>query len=136
MTREEIEAIRKRAEKATEGPWRVVPGKMVCFDIYDVYDKLDRSLIHREEDAKFIAHAREDIPKLLAEIERLQRGWGKAMTYLEQITKITGQLPLEVLIDINQRIGDWLASGGKEDDPYIQQQLRFAERFLKSTSRG
>ncbi|WP_366919701.1 DUF6877 family protein [Brevibacillus laterosporus] len=58
------------------------------------------------------------------------------MTYLEQITKITGQLPLEVLIDINQRIGDWLASGGKEDDPYIQQQLRFAERFLKSTSRG
>ncbi|WP_301993973.1 ead/Ea22-like family protein [Brevibacillus laterosporus] len=74
MTREEIEAIRERVEKATEGPWRVVPGKMVCFDIYDVYDvydKLDRSLIHREEDAKFIAHAREDIPKLLAEIERL-----------------------------------------------------------------
>ncbi|WP_199770748.1 hypothetical protein [Brevibacillus laterosporus] len=72
MTREEIEAICKRAEKATEGPWRVVPGKMVCFDIYDVYDKLDRSLIHREEDAEFIAHAREDIPKLLAEIERLR----------------------------------------------------------------
>lgn len=54
------------------------------------------------------------------------------MTYLEQITKITGQLPLEVLLDINQRIGDWLASGVKEDDPYIQQQLRFAEGFLKS----
>ncbi|AGR47414.1 hypothetical protein EMERY_84 [Brevibacillus phage Emery] len=57
------------------------------------------------------------------------------MTYLEQITKITGLLPLEVLIDINQRIGDWLASGGKEDDPYIQQQLRFAEGFLNSTNR-
>ncbi|AUM64291.1 hypothetical protein C0R09_06960 [Brevibacillus laterosporus] len=57
------------------------------------------------------------------------------MTYLEQIAKITGQLPLEVLLDINQRIGDWLASGGKEDDPYIQQQLRFAEGFLKSTSK-
>ncbi|ERM17331.1 DUF6877 family protein [Brevibacillus laterosporus] len=56
------------------------------------------------------------------------------MTYLEQITKITGQLPLEVLLDINQRIGDWLASGGKEDDPYVQQQLRFAERFLADQS--
>ncbi|MFB0830922.1 hypothetical protein SMD22_18510 [Brevibacillus halotolerans] len=56
------------------------------------------------------------------------------MTYLEQITKITGQLPLEVLLDINQRIGDWLASGGKEDDPYLQQQLRFAERFLADQS--
>nr|WP_187354028.1 DUF6877 family protein [Brevibacillus laterosporus] len=52
------------------------------------------------------------------------------MTYLEQITKIAGQLPLDVLLDINQRIGDWLASGGKENDPYILQQLRFAERFL------
>ncbi|PPB10888.1 DUF6877 family protein [Brevibacillus laterosporus] len=57
------------------------------------------------------------------------------MTYLEQIAKITGQLPLEVLLDINQRIGDWLASGGKEDDPYIQQQLRFAEGFLESNSK-
>ncbi|OAJ75234.1 hypothetical protein AYJ08_00350 [Brevibacillus sp. SKDU10] len=56
------------------------------------------------------------------------------MTYLEQITKITGQLPLEVLLDINQRIGDWLASGGKEDDLYIQQQLRYAERILKLNS--
>ncbi|MDN9012815.1 DUF6877 family protein [Brevibacillus laterosporus] len=57
------------------------------------------------------------------------------MTYLEQITKIMGQLPLEVLLDINQRIGDWLASGGKEDDLYIQQQLRYAERFLESNSK-
>nr|WP_187351576.1 DUF6877 family protein [Brevibacillus laterosporus] len=52
------------------------------------------------------------------------------MSYLEQINKIAGKLPLEVLDDFNKRIGDWFASGGKEDDPYIQQQLRFAERFL------
>nr|WP_187354096.1 DUF6877 family protein [Brevibacillus laterosporus] len=52
------------------------------------------------------------------------------MAYLEQINRIAGQLPLAVLEDIDKRIGDWLATGGKEDDPYIQQQLRFAERFL------
>ncbi|WP_239209363.1 DUF6877 family protein [Brevibacillus laterosporus] len=46
------------------------------------------------------------------------------MTYLEQINKIAGQLPLAVLKGINQRVGDWPASGGREDDPYIQQQLR------------
>lgn len=40
-------------------------------------------------------------------------------------------LPKEVLQDIDKRITDWIASGGKEDDPYIKQQLRFAERFIK-----
>ncbi|MED0939587.1 hypothetical protein P4T37_23100 [Bacillus mobilis] len=53
------------------------------------------------------------------------------MTYLERINKIASQLPLVVLQDINQRVGDWLATGGNEDDPYIGQQLRFAENYLK-----
>lgn len=38
--------------------------------------------------------------------------------------------PTPVLEDINKRIGDWLASGGKEDDPYIEQQLRYAMKFV------
>jgi hypothetical protein len=50
---------------------------------------------------------------------------------MQKINNITDQLPLPVLLDINQRIGDWLASGGKETDPYIEQQLRFARRFIK-----
>ncbi|WP_445505787.1 DUF6877 family protein [Niallia sp. 03091] len=49
---------------------------------------------------------------------------------LEEIGSIAYQLPLPVLKDINQRIGDWLGSGGKETDPYIEQQLRFARRFV------
>jgi hypothetical protein len=31
-----------------------------------------------------------------------------------------------------QRIEDWLLSGGKADDPYVWQQLRYAERFVKA----
>ncbi len=58
----------------------------------------------------------------------------KKMKPLEEITKISSQLPLPVLQDINQRIGDWLASGGKETDAYIHQQLRFAKRFVKEES--
>lgn len=50
---------------------------------------------------------------------------------LEEINKIASRLPLFVLKDIDKRITDWLATGGKEDDPYIEQQLRFAKRFVK-----
>lgn len=37
-------------------------------------------------------------------------------------------LPLCVLEDVNKRITDWLASGGKEADSYIQKQIEYAER--------
>ncbi len=42
---------------------------------------------------------------------------------MREIAKISHQLPLVVLQDINKRITDWIASGGKEDDSYIEQQL-------------
>jgi len=54
---------------------------------------------------------------------------------LQEINRIASKLPLLVLTDINQRIGDWLASGGNEDDPYIEQQLRFARRFVKDDAK-
>lgn len=49
---------------------------------------------------------------------------------LQEILKISHLLPMAVLEDINKRVGDWLATGGKDDDPYIDQQLRFAKRFV------
>lgn len=52
------------------------------------------------------------------------------MVAMEELGNISHLLPLTVLKDIDQRCGDWLAAGGKQDDPYIYQQLRFAERFL------
>lgn len=49
---------------------------------------------------------------------------------LQEILKISHLLPMVVLEDVNKRVGDWLAIGGKDDDPYIEQQLRFAKRFV------
>lgn len=51
-------------------------------------------------------------------------------TALQQIIDLAPQIPYNALLDINQRIGDWLASGGGEDDPYIYQQLRYAKRVV------
>ncbi|GIN89134.1 hypothetical protein J22TS1_01850 [Siminovitchia terrae] len=36
------------------------------------------------------------------------------MSPLQEIIQISNKLPIEVLEDINQRIGDWLAFGGNE----------------------
>ncbi|CAM4359395.1 DUF6877 family protein [Bacillus manliponensis] len=54
------------------------------------------------------------------------------MTYLQQLNQLAGKLPIEVLQDIDYRIRDWLISGGNENDPYIEQQLRFAKNILKA----
>ncbi len=94
MNREQREEIRKRAEKATKGPWRVViddsesattvarecdsdahplvedPGRDYIYD--DCLDgELHSEPFFREADAEFIAHARTDVPALLDEIDRL-----------------------------------------------------------------
>lgn len=74
LTSEEIEAIRKRTEKATEGPWRDNFGSFV--DGIEVWSDGGCVLsteagIVRYSDAEFIANSREDIPKLLAEVDEL-----------------------------------------------------------------
>lgn len=48
-----------------------------------------------------------------------------------EIYAIGHKLPEELLMDIDNRITDWLISGGNEDDPYVWQQLRYTERFVK-----
>ena len=47
------------------------------------------------------------------------------MTISEQIAVLTPLMPLEVLQDVNQRIIDYLATGGDPEGPYIEQQLRY-----------
>lgn len=58
------------------------------------------------------------------------------MTYAERISKALDKLPneisLKVATDIDKRISDWLSGDGhKADDPYIFQQVRFAENVAK-----
>ncbi|WP_338045679.1 DUF6877 family protein [Paenibacillus antarcticus] len=50
---------------------------------------------------------------------------------MDELLKISHLIPFEPLQDINRRIGDWLAMGGKQDDPYIAQQLRYAKRYVR-----
>jgi hypothetical protein len=89
MTDEELAAIRERADAATPGPWNVFRGVIwgragssgpyqlsiaknanssSVIEDTGAADRRDRRI---EADLGFIAHAREDIPALLAEIDQL-----------------------------------------------------------------
>ena len=78
MTPEQLEAIRKRAEKATPGPWRRAIGagqQMRCIEALKQKVVVEYPFAVAQIDAvnmEFIAHVREDIPALLAEVKRLE----------------------------------------------------------------
>ena len=65
MTKEELVEIRGRVDKASMGPWE--------------RNKMNGIIINKEmiveaeytSDIRFIAHARQDVPALLDEVERL-----------------------------------------------------------------
>lgn len=78
LTNEELQAIRGRAEKATEGPWRIGKQSPNGLNNIGTVGGLLTAQTTNEANAAFIAHARQDIPKLLAEIERLRNpiSWG------------------------------------------------------------
>lgn len=65
---------------------------------------------------------------------------GQALTSnvnpLYELHQIALYLPINVLVDVKQRIGDWLTSGGKETDPYIRQQVAYAQKVYAALRGG
>lgn len=45
----------------------------------------------------------------------------------------TKLIPIPVLQDVKSRISDWLESGGKETDPYIQRQIDYLKSVEEAT---
>jgi len=79
----DLDAIQARADKATPGPWKLWAMSVLADPVGDsnldtaipVADTFFRNADGRPRtnDATFIAHARTDVPALLAEVERLAR---------------------------------------------------------------
>lgn len=56
----------------------------------------------------------------------------KNVTTAERISELSHKMPIQVLQDVSQRIGDWLSSGGSHEDEYIKQQLRYMENVANA----
>lgn len=85
MNQEQLNAIKERVAKATSGPWEIDRNSDDCDFITDIWfnqdgdhvEVHDKSVMQSVLNAEFIAHSREDVPALVAEIERLR----KALSY-------------------------------------------------------
>ncbi|MCX6785204.1 MAG: hypothetical protein NTV81_04795 [Candidatus Komeilibacteria bacterium] len=80
LPNEELEEIKQRCERASPGPWRsMVEGRdhtsgsdFIMTGTTEARGEDIELLGATIDDQEFIAHARQDIPRLLEEIERLR----------------------------------------------------------------
>ena len=50
---------------------------------------------------------------------------------MEDLNRNLNKLPIQAIEDINKRITDWMSEDGNSiEDPYIKQQLRYAENLI------
>lgn len=83
MTPEQLKEIRERAEKATPGPWIYNFCRVLTSDREFIADFGTASTWQDCDDAAFTAHARQDIPALLAHIEQLEQRAAESNRNLE-----------------------------------------------------
>ncbi|WP_025851663.1 hypothetical protein [Bacillus velezensis] len=72
LTKAQLEEVRQRADAATEGPWRIGKQSPNGLNNIGTIGGLLTAQTTNEDDAKYIAHARQDIPALLGHIAALQ----------------------------------------------------------------
>lgn len=122
MTKEQIDAIASRATAAERGPWEALNGgdnetsTFIDGPEGDVLIRDSRGSGHLREDyvwiekpnAEFIAHAREDIPALLAEVRLLR-------DELAKTREVTEEKAERVLHAVKPYVFDRLADMDAED---------------------
>lgn len=102
LTHDELQAIKERAEKATAGPWIKYDehGRWICN--YPMWDYIGE--IKEEADYNFIANVRDDVPKLIAEIDSLNK---RREISSEQISQLFGTVArLENALNTIEKVTD------------------------------
>ena len=75
---DDLDEIQDRADKATDGPWEThedAPGEWLIRDVPSAEkgDLVGHAEALDESDAVFIAHARTDVPALVAALRRVEK---------------------------------------------------------------
>jgi hypothetical protein len=86
----DLEAIKARCKAATAGPWEVIGGEWEGQARVYVGRRTRENLLPKA-DADFIVTAHEDVPVLVAEVERLRESEGVASRIIDAL--INGENP-------------------------------------------
>ncbi|WP_249650510.1 MULTISPECIES: hypothetical protein [unclassified Lysinibacillus] len=101
MNQEQLNAIKDRMSKATPGPWLVgesrYEGRFNAASANENYDL--PACLMGIEDAEFVTHSREDVPALVAEVERLQN-----RCELYELVKRNDKKTIEQIYEFNERL--------------------------------
>jgi hypothetical protein len=118
VTSEELAAIRARVEAATPGPWHNAGYPLKGIDGPEVMAAGDAHLLTMvcrpsdNEDATFIAHARQDVPVLLDEVARLAAEVERLTTALE-----AGRTKRRAADAVLSAVAGWVYVGGAAFKP-------------------
>jgi hypothetical protein len=139
MNQQKIDEIKARCDKATPGPW-ISPLDEKSYDHNEIVTKsrdtvvgvgwYDGPLLQvTQPDASFISHSREDVPELLAEVERLTVvgiGYTKVVSELKE--------NLDRLNDENAKLKSRLEISPFGDDKIdeLEQSIEFLRNNLKN----
>lgn len=96
MTDERLSEIEERVNKATAGPWTAL-GDGDWQDVSGFAHDFGCGCCQREDgnfvaaDAQFIAHARQDVPELIAEVRRLRAENAALLSIADRANELTDQ---------------------------------------------
>jgi len=97
MNSDQLNAIKERAEKATPGPWVIEESRYGSYNAVSVDTNYDfPACLMKLDNALFVTKAREDIPQLVAEVDRLQSELESAVEHADYRIKYSGQLSTEL----------------------------------------
>jgi hypothetical protein len=88
MTTVDLHVIERREQAATKGPWAVGAGHDRILD-----DRGNLLFLYKAQETQalgdllFVAYAKQDIPKLLAEVRKLKDELGVALAQLKELSK-------------------------------------------------
>lgn len=82
MESQRIAEIKAREQAATPGLWH---HEKDCLDYIRDTNGLNICMVYQREDVAFIAHARTDIPALIAEVERLAAEDNERLNYAHDV---------------------------------------------------